>query len=154
MIANRPRPGTTSRKSPSRLAPRSFDWLDRPVTFPPGRGHLGAADGQSSTCSCVDRHYLDPFLHAMCQGGAVKVSRCQGVKANFHRAALEASRPVAPRIASCDQEGPVIAPRYLAAVIVSRAWVVSVDHEQKKFSGILRICVRCSRGPRLKIPDF
>jgi hypothetical protein len=35
------------------------------------------------------------------------VSRCQGVKANFHGASLAASRPVAPRIAFCGWEGPV-----------------------------------------------
>jgi hypothetical protein len=51
------------------------------------------------------------------------VSRCQTVKANFPRAALVASRPVAPRIAFCDQEGPAIALRYLTAAIASGAAV-------------------------------
>ncbi len=41
------------------------------------------------------------------RGPRVKVSRCQGVKANFHRVALEALRPVAPRIAFRCREGPV-----------------------------------------------
>ena len=40
MIANRRRPGTTSRKSSSRLPGRSADWFDRPVTLPPGRARL------------------------------------------------------------------------------------------------------------------
>src|SRR5215831_16472771 len=40
MIANRRRPGTTSRKSSSRLAARSAAWFDRPVTLPPGRARL------------------------------------------------------------------------------------------------------------------
>src|ERR1039458_7254293 len=40
MIANRRRRGTTSRKSSSRLAAVSVDWLDRPVTLPPGRARL------------------------------------------------------------------------------------------------------------------
>ena len=40
MIANRRRPGTTSRKSSIRLAARSVDWFDRPVTLPPGRARL------------------------------------------------------------------------------------------------------------------
>ncbi len=34
------------------------------------------------------------------------VSRCQAVKANFHRAALVASRPVAPRIVFCARKDP------------------------------------------------
>src|SRR5215467_2236882 len=38
--ANRPRPGTTSRKSPRRLPTRSGTWFDRPVTLPPGRARL------------------------------------------------------------------------------------------------------------------
>ena len=40
MIANRRRPGTTSRKSSSRLPARSGAWIDRPVTLPPGRARL------------------------------------------------------------------------------------------------------------------
>ena len=40
MIANRRRLGTTSRKSSSRLPARSVDWIDRPVTLPPGRARL------------------------------------------------------------------------------------------------------------------
>ena len=40
MIANRRRPGTTSRKSSSRLPARSADWFDKPVTLPPGRARL------------------------------------------------------------------------------------------------------------------
>ena len=40
MIANRRRPGTTSRKSSSRLPARSVCWIDRPVTLPPGRARL------------------------------------------------------------------------------------------------------------------
>ena len=40
MIANRRRPGTTSRKSSICLAARSVDWFDRPVTLPPGRARL------------------------------------------------------------------------------------------------------------------
>ena len=40
MIANRRRPGMTSRKSSSRLPARSVDWSDRPVTLPPGRARL------------------------------------------------------------------------------------------------------------------
>ncbi len=36
-IANRRRPGTTSRKSSSCLAARSVCWIDRPVMLPPGR---------------------------------------------------------------------------------------------------------------------
>src|SRR5215472_13704896 len=40
MIANRRRPGTTSRKSSSRLAARSAAWFDRPVMLPPGRARL------------------------------------------------------------------------------------------------------------------
>ena len=39
-IANRRRPGTTSRKSSSRLPAASDPWLDRPVTLPPGRAKL------------------------------------------------------------------------------------------------------------------
>ncbi len=39
-IANRRRPGTTSRKSSSRLAARSVCCIDRPVTLPPGRARL------------------------------------------------------------------------------------------------------------------
>src|SRR6516162_3762508 len=39
-IANRPRPGTTSRKSSRRLPARSRLWFDRPVTLPPGRARL------------------------------------------------------------------------------------------------------------------
>ena len=46
---------------------------------------------------------------------------------------LAASRPVAPRIAFCDQEEPAIAPRYLTAAIASGAAVLSVDHEKKVF---------------------
>jgi hypothetical protein len=49
---------------------------------------------------------VSPFLRAMCQGGTVKVSRRQGVKANFHRVALEASRPAAPRDALCPRKDP------------------------------------------------
>ena len=40
MIANRRRPGTTSRKSSSRLPAVSVAWIDRPVTLPPGRARL------------------------------------------------------------------------------------------------------------------
>jgi hypothetical protein len=40
MIANRRRPGTTSRKSSSRLPARSVVCIDRPVTLPPGRTKL------------------------------------------------------------------------------------------------------------------
>jgi hypothetical protein len=40
MIANRRRPGTTSRNSASRLPARSLDCIDRPVTLPPGRARL------------------------------------------------------------------------------------------------------------------
>jgi hypothetical protein len=61
------------------------------------------------------------------------LSRCQGVKANRASAPLAAPCAVAPRIASCDQEGPAIAPRYLTAAIASGAAVLTVDHEQKSF---------------------
>src|SRR5262245_42830480 len=40
MIAKRLRPGTTSRKSSSRLPARSADSIDRPVMLPPGRARL------------------------------------------------------------------------------------------------------------------
>ena len=40
MIANRRRPGSTSRKSSIRLPARSVDWIDRPVTLPPGRARI------------------------------------------------------------------------------------------------------------------
>ena len=40
MIANRRRPGRTSRNSSSRLPGRSVCWFDRPVTLPPGRARL------------------------------------------------------------------------------------------------------------------
>src|SRR5689334_4703637 len=40
MIANRRRPGTTSRRSSRRLLARSVDWIDSPVTLPPGRDRL------------------------------------------------------------------------------------------------------------------
>ena len=40
MIATRRRPGTTSRKSSSRLPARSVSWCDRPVTLPPGRARV------------------------------------------------------------------------------------------------------------------
>jgi hypothetical protein len=40
MIANRWRLGTTSRKGSSRLPAVSVDWIDRPVTLPPGRPRL------------------------------------------------------------------------------------------------------------------
>ena len=40
MIANRRRPGTTSRNSSSRLPARSVARVDRPVTLPPGRARL------------------------------------------------------------------------------------------------------------------
>src|ERR1700757_199345 len=40
MIATRPRPGTTSRKSSSRLPARSVARVARPVTLPPGRARL------------------------------------------------------------------------------------------------------------------
>ena len=39
-IATRRRPGTTSRRTSSRLPAASGDWLDRPVTLPPGRARL------------------------------------------------------------------------------------------------------------------
>jgi hypothetical protein len=39
-IANRLRPGITSRKSSIRLAARSPVWFDRPVTLPPGLARL------------------------------------------------------------------------------------------------------------------
>src|SRR5262245_52523174 len=39
-IANRPRPGTTSRNSSIRLPTVSICWSDRPVTLPPGRARL------------------------------------------------------------------------------------------------------------------
>ena len=39
-IANRRRPGTSSRKSSSLLPAVSGCWLDRPVTLPPGRARL------------------------------------------------------------------------------------------------------------------
>src|SRR5262249_25709779 len=40
MIANRRRPGSTSRKSSILLPARSGDCIDRPVTLPPGRAKL------------------------------------------------------------------------------------------------------------------
>src|SRR5262245_14463405 len=40
MIAKRRRPGTISRKSASRFAAISVDWIDKPVTLPPGRARL------------------------------------------------------------------------------------------------------------------
>ena len=40
MTPNRSRPGTSSRKSSSRLAAISLCWSDRPVTLPPGRAKL------------------------------------------------------------------------------------------------------------------
>jgi len=97
------------------------------------------ADVSAGTGRIVLRLLAPPSVKAT-------LSRRQGVKASFERSRLAAPRPVAPRIASCDQEGPAIAPRYLTAAIVSGAAVVSVDHEQKKFSGILRICVRWSHA--------
>jgi hypothetical protein len=48
-------------------------------------------------CAVAD----DLLPRPTCQG-----SRCQDVKANFHRVALEASRPVAPARIFCSQEGP------------------------------------------------
>jgi hypothetical protein len=50
-------------------------------------------------CAVADELFPRP----MCQGVEVHGVKCQGVKANFHRVALEASRPVAPRIAFCGQ---------------------------------------------------
>src|SRR5258708_2093467 len=44
MIATRRRPGTTSRKSSSRLPARSVSWCDRPVTLPAGRASDATID--------------------------------------------------------------------------------------------------------------
>jgi hypothetical protein len=66
-----------------------------------------------------------PSSRAPCVKAAL--SRCQGVKANFHRVALETSRPVAPRIAFQRQEGPAkckpdkVTPA-MAAGVTSRLW--------------------------------
>ena len=43
MIAKRRRPGTTTRKSSTRLPARSAAWDDKPVTLPPGRARLGTS---------------------------------------------------------------------------------------------------------------
>ena len=80
-----------------------------------------------------------------CQPSALSVNH---VNLIFDPVRLARSRAAAPRIAFCDQEGPAIAPRYLTAAIASGAAVLSVDHEQKKFSGILRKCVRGSHAVR------
>ena len=40
MMANRRMPGSTSRRNSIRLPARSLDWIDSPVTLPPGRARL------------------------------------------------------------------------------------------------------------------
>src|SRR6266702_5445615 len=74
---------------------------------------------------------------ALCvnSGRGVKFTCLQldAVNRIFRPRPLARPHAAAPRVASCDQEGPAIAPRYLTAAIVSGAAVVSVDHEQKSF---------------------
>src|SRR3989442_14659836 len=65
-------------------------------------------DLSSGHCYARLIHLQRPRSLTLFQAPRVKVSvsRCQAVKANFHRAALEASRPVAPRVARTGGEGP------------------------------------------------
>src|SRR2546430_8372247 len=56
MIANRRRPGTTSRKSSSRLPTTSADPIDSPVTLPPGRAKLATSPlstGSTATAKTI-----------------------------------------------------------------------------------------------------
>src|SRR5215831_17350737 len=61
MIANRPRPGTISRKSSRRLPAVSAVWADRPVTLPPGRASEATRPvptGSPAAANTIGMHLL------------------------------------------------------------------------------------------------
>jgi hypothetical protein len=71
MIANRRRPGTTSRKSSSRLPASSFASVARPVTLPPGRARLATrplptgSPAVANTIGMTDVAFFDAIARAI-----------------------------------------------------------------------------------------
>jgi hypothetical protein len=63
-IANRRRPGTTSRKSSSRLAARSVCCIDRPVTLPPGRARLATRPVPTGSPAAIEGYVVLEVVEA------------------------------------------------------------------------------------------
>ena len=96
MIANRRRPGTTSRKSSSRLPARSVGWSDRPVTLPPGRARLATRPlptGSPATAKTIGMTDVACFAAAT---GAVPHVTMTSTLSRTNSAAISAKRSLRP----------------------------------------------------------
>src|SRR5215475_9250988 len=89
MIANRPRPGTTSSKSSSRLPARSAARVARPLTLPPGRARLATMPvptGSPATAKTIGMTDVACFAHAAGEDTELTV-RIRQASAVAHQAA-------------------------------------------------------------------
>src|SRR5262245_7278962 len=96
IIANRRRPGTTSRKSSSRLPARSIIWTDRPVTLPPGRARLATRPVPTgSAADAIMIGMTDVACFAATTGAAEFVTMTSTLS-RTNSAAISAKRSVRP----------------------------------------------------------
>ena len=97
MIASRRRPGTTSRKSSSRLPARSVDWSDSPVTLPPGRARLATKPVPTGSAAAAKTiGMIDVACFAARTTGVPEVTMTSTLS-RTNSAAISAQRSLRPR---------------------------------------------------------
>ena len=96
MIANRRRPGTTSRKSSSRLPARSVDWIDRPVTLPPGRARLATRPVPTGSAAIAKTIGMTDVACFAAMTAAVPAVTMTSTLSRTNSAAISAKRSLRP----------------------------------------------------------
>ena len=96
MIANRRRPGTTSRKSSRRLPARSVVWADRPVTLPPGRARLATRPLPTGSSASANTIGMTDVACFAARTGAAPAVTMTSTLSRTNSAAISAKRSLRP----------------------------------------------------------
>jgi hypothetical protein len=96
MIANRRRPGTTSRKSSSRFPARSVNWTDRPVTLPPGRARLATSPLPTGSAAAPKTIGMTDVACFAARTGSAECVQMTSTLSRTNSATMSAKRSVRP----------------------------------------------------------
>src|SRR5262249_39304551 len=152
---NRRRPGTTSRKSSSRLPARSVNWFGMPVTLPPGRARLTTRPAPTGSperstpvilALAVER---DPRLLRPRLGALARVVGAEGI--DHHHAAVGGGRDAVrqplgqdDQAALLDRHRRPVSEGYGAAALDAEDHLVvpGMDMERRHLPGLVAVHAR------------